>query len=119
MIAEAKKTIDAMNGRLTSCTVTPGAYEIPLAVQHALRDPLIDAVVALGYIEKGETLHGEVMGYVVHTALMRLQLDHDKPVGFGIIGPGATIVQARKRSAGTARRAVEAVCHMNASQNHR
>ncbi|MBI4250637.1 6,7-dimethyl-8-ribityllumazine synthase [Candidatus Uhrbacteria bacterium] len=114
MAAEAKKTIDEMNGRLASYTEVPGAYEIPLAVQHALRNPLIDAVVALGSIEKGETLHGEVMGYVVHTALMRLQLDYDKPVGFGIIGPGATTAQACKRAADTARRAVEAVCHMNA-----
>lgn len=114
MTAAGKDAIEKMNGRLAACTQVPGAYEIPLSVQHALRNPLIDAAVVLGWIEKGETLHGEVMGYVVHEALMRLQLEYDKPVGFGIIGPGATAAQALKRAKSTAVRAVQAACHMNA-----
>lgn len=114
MTNAARKAIDDMNGRVASFTQVPGAYEIPLAAKYALRNPLIDAVVTLGWIEKGETHHGEVMGHVVHDALMRLQLEHDKPIGFGIIGPSATSVQASKRAEDTARRAVQAVCHMNA-----
>ena len=31
-------------------------------------------LITLGYIERGETQHGEVMGHVVHRALVELQL---------------------------------------------
>lgn len=75
----------------------PGAYELPLPVRRLLERKGVAAVVALGYIEKGHTLHGEVMGHVVHDTLMRLSLEYDKPVGLGIIGPGATQTQAAQR----------------------
>lgn len=86
-----------------------GSYEAPLVVDHLLVQSDIDAVVVLGYIEKGETLHGEVMGYVVHQAFVELQLRYKKPVGIGIIGPGATAEQAQVRKEGAARGAVKAV----------
>ncbi|MBI2484193.1 6,7-dimethyl-8-ribityllumazine synthase [Candidatus Uhrbacteria bacterium] len=117
MTSSARNAIDEAHGRVGSFTQVTGAYEIPLAAKHALRNPLIDAVVALGWIEKGETLHGEIMGYVVHEALIRLQLEYDKPVGLGIIGPGATMLQARNRARDTAKRAVQAACLMNALIN--
>ncbi|MBI4272450.1 6,7-dimethyl-8-ribityllumazine synthase [Candidatus Uhrbacteria bacterium] len=113
MIAEASKKIEELGGRLASIIRVPGAYEIPLVATHLLSEPLLDALVVLGYIEKGETLHGEVMGHVVHTALMDLQLKYDKPIGFGIIGPGATEEQALMRIKPVAERAVEAVCKIH------
>lgn len=86
-----------------------GSYEAPLIVDALLRRGDTDAVVVLGYIERGETLHGEVMGHVVHAALVELQLRHRKPVGIGIIGPGATLSQAEARRDSSARSAVRAV----------
>jgi 6,7-dimethyl-8-ribityllumazine synthase len=64
--------------------------------------------VVLGFIERGQTQHGEVMGHVVHRALVDLELKHRKPVGIGIIGPGATSEQAEKRKVDYARAAVRA-----------
>ena len=87
----------------------PGAYEIPLPVSVLIQKPDVDAVVVLGFIERGETLHGEVMANVVHDALVRLSIEHRKPIGIGIIGPGATQAQAQKRKEGHARAAVRAV----------
>lgn len=113
MIAQASKKIEEVGGRLASLTHVPGSYEIPLVAKHLLEKPMVDALVVLGYIERGETLHGEVMGYVVHEALMNLQLKYEKPIGFGIIGPGATQEQAKKRAQPVAERAVEAVCVMH------
>jgi len=113
MIADATKKIEELDGRLISITRVPGSYEIPLVAKHILEEPLLDALVVLGYIEKGETLHGEVMGHVVYTSLMNLQLEYDKPIGFGIIGPGATQEQAKKRIKPVAQRAVEAVCKIH------
>jgi 6,7-dimethyl-8-ribityllumazine synthase len=48
------------------------------------------------------------MGHVVQQTLVDLQLKHRKPVGIGIIGPGATLEQAEKRKVDYARAAVRA-----------
>ena len=77
-----------------------------------LEDDRIDLVVVLGYIEKGETLHGEVMGHVVQRALIDLQLKYRKPIGLGIIGPGATTEQAESRKTGYAEDASRAAFSM-------
>jgi 6,7-dimethyl-8-ribityllumazine synthase len=90
----------------------PGCYELPLAVAISLDDATIDAVVVLGYIEQGETLHGEVMGHVVHRALVDLSLAHRRPIGIGIIGPGATLAQANSRKESYAASAVQAVARV-------
>ena len=96
-------------GALVVCAErVPGCYEVPLAAKRLIARGDVGALVVLGYIEKGETLHGVVMGHVVHTALMDLSLAHDKPIGLGIIGPGATAEQAEKRKDGYARAAVRA-----------
>jgi 6,7-dimethyl-8-ribityllumazine synthase len=86
----------------------PGCYETPLVVSRAIARADVDAVVVLGYIERGETQHGEVMGHVVHGALVGLAVTHGKPVGIGIIGPGATKEQAEERKDAYARAAVRA-----------
>src|SRR4051812_18615820 len=85
-----------------------GCYEVPLIAAVEIARPEVEALVVLGYIERGETLHGEVMGHVVSEALVRLQLEHRKPIGLGIIGPGATAEQAEVQKLGAARAAVRA-----------
>lgn len=65
----------------------PGAYEAPLAIKRLLVRDDIDAVAVLGIIERGETAHGRVMAQSVSDAIVALQLEFMKPVGFGIIGP--------------------------------
>jgi 6,7-dimethyl-8-ribityllumazine synthase len=85
-----------------------GSYETPLVASRLLARRDIDAVVVLGYIERGDTQHGEVMGHVVHAALVNLSIEHAKPVGLGLIGPGATIEQAEQRKDSYARAAVRA-----------
>ena len=52
----------------------------------------LDAVVVVGYIEKGSTLHGQEMGATCSLVFKQLELEYSKPVGMGIIGP------ARRRS---------------------
>lgn len=106
MIESAEKVARECGATVQSVVRVPGCFEIPLAAKRFFAKKTVDAVVVLGYIEKGETLHGEVMGYAVHNALMQLQLEYGKPIGFGIIGPGATEKQARARMKGTSRAAV-------------
>ena len=89
----------------------PGCYETPLVSDHLLGRREVDALVVLGCIERGETLHGEVMGHVVHRALVEASLRHKKPVGLGIIGPGANWKQAEARKEPSARAAIRAAVH--------
>lgn len=95
----------------------PGCYETPLVAEHVLRRRNVAALVVLGCIERGETLHGEVMGHVVHRSLVEASLRHDKPVGLGIIGPGATPKQADARKDSSARAAVRAVVRALAARD--
>ena len=66
----------------------------------------------LGIIERGETDHGLVMGQSVTGAVIELQIKHNKPIGLGIIGPGAEPEHVGPRLEPHARAAVGAVAAM-------
>ena len=85
--AQAEATVQ--NLEVTQVVWVPGSMEAPLALQRLLENWEIDAAIVLGIIEKGETQHGLAMGQAVLKTIIELQLVHDKPVGLGIIGPGA------------------------------
>ena len=62
----------------------PGAYEIPvvaksLARRSTLNSPL-SAIICLGVILRGETVHAAHIGEAVSRALMEIQLAHEIPV---------------------------------------
>jgi 6,7-dimethyl-8-ribityllumazine synthase len=90
----------------------PGSMEIPLQIKRILLRESIEGVVVLGIIEKGETDHGLVMGQAVTKSIIDLQLLSMKPIGFGIIGPGAEEDQIGKRVDAHAKQAVLAVAEM-------
>jgi 6,7-dimethyl-8-ribityllumazine synthase len=109
MIAAAEDAADRAGARIVLTLRVPGCYETPLVAEQVLRRRDVAGVVVLGCIERGETLHGDVMGHVVHRALIEASLRHEKPVGLGIIGPGATPKQAEARKESSPRAAVRAV----------
>ncbi|HYH18497.1 MAG TPA: 6,7-dimethyl-8-ribityllumazine synthase [Azospirillum sp.] len=94
----------------------PGSMEKPLAVKRLLMRADVDAVVALGIIERGETEHGSVMGHAVIRSLIDLQLEFLKPVGVGILGPGINPSQIPPRIRPYAAAAVDAVADMLATR---
>jgi 6,7-dimethyl-8-ribityllumazine synthase len=112
MLRAAEAEAAKLGARVTVTVRVPGSYETPLAADALFRRGNVDALVVLGYIERGETLHGEVMGHVVHRALLDASLRYEKPVGFGFIGPGATLRDAEKRKDEYARAAVRAAVRM-------
>src|SRR5208283_3769805 len=62
----------------------PGAYEIPvvaksLARRSTLNSPL-SAIICLGVILRGETVHAAHIGEAVSHALMQIQVRHEVPV---------------------------------------
>jgi 6,7-dimethyl-8-ribityllumazine synthase len=108
MIAAATEEATALGLTVVATARVQGCYELPLAAEMALARPNCDLLAVLGYIERGETLHGEVMAHIVCRSLIDLGLEHMKPIGIGIIGPGATLEQAMSRRDGHARNAVRA-----------
>ncbi|MFC7045504.1 6,7-dimethyl-8-ribityllumazine synthase [Halobacteriaceae archaeon GCM10025711] len=76
----------------------PGAYDAPLAADRLARRDDVDAVAVLGAIIKGDTDHDEVIASAAATKLTDVSLTHDKPVAFGVTGPGMTAEEANARA---------------------
>jgi 6,7-dimethyl-8-ribityllumazine synthase len=78
----------------------PGAYEIPLQVQRLARTKRYAAVIALGVIWQGKTLHAQEILRAVTDALMRISLETDVPVLHEVLAV-TTEAEARTRCMGT------------------
>jgi 6,7-dimethyl-8-ribityllumazine synthase len=63
----------------------PGAFELPFAAQHIINTQKPDAVVAIGCLIKGNTMHFEYICESVSHGLMRVGLDTSVPVIFGVL----------------------------------
>lgn len=108
MLERAKAIAPELNASIDDVVWVPGSFEIPFALNEILKLKKFDAIAVLGYIEKGETLHGEIMGHQVVNKIFDLELQYDIPVGLGIIGPGATMEQAIVRTKSSAEKAMKA-----------
>ena len=91
----------------------PGAMEVPLALDRLLCREDIGGAACLGIIEKGQTKHGLAMGQAVIKSIIDLQLTWNKPVGLGIIGPGAKPEHIEPRLEPHARAAIAAIAAMS------
>ena len=59
----------------------PGAYEIPVVAKRLARTtPDLSAIICLGVILRGQTVHAAHIGEAVNHALMQIQLAHEIPV---------------------------------------
>lgn len=75
----------------------PGSYELPVGAAAIGADPTIDAVVAIGCLIKGDTMHFEYISEAVSNQLMSIQFKIKKPVIFGLL-TCLTLDQAKVRS---------------------
>ena len=107
-------TDEATKSQLTVEEVVwvPGAMEVPLALDRLLSREDIGGAACLGIIEKGQTQHGLVMGQAVIKSIIELQVVHEKPIGLGIIGPGAEPEHIEPRLEPHSRSAIGALCAM-------
>ena len=109
MIQHAQDEAKIQNFNIIEFVWVPGSMEAPLATARLLEEDNIEGVACLGIIEKGETGHGSAMGKAVIKSLIDLQLGYDKPVGLGIIGPGAEPHHIESRLEPHARNAISAI----------
>ena len=92
MLEAAKEELERAGAGEVLVARVPGAYEIPVVAarlartssphatrntQHATR---LSAVICLGVILRGETVHAAHIGEAVSRALMEIQLQHGVPV---------------------------------------
>ena len=61
----------------------PGVFEIPVLISKNIKK--YDAFIALGCVIKGKTPHFDFISQATTQAIMRLSIDHKKPIGNGII----------------------------------
>ncbi len=75
----------------------PGAFELPLAAQRLASSRQFDGIIALGAVIRGATPHFEYVCAQAASGLSRVSLDHDLPIGFGLLTCD-TVEQAIERS---------------------
>ena len=91
MLRAAKTELKRAKARQVLVVRVPGAYEIPLVAARLARtasapDPQLDshqslsAIICLGVILRGETVHAAHIGEAVSRALMQIQLKYEVPV---------------------------------------
>lgn len=75
----------------------PGAFEIPLVAQQAVRTDRFDAVICLGAVIRGSTPHFEYVSAEVTKGIAQVSLTFSKPVIYGVLTTD-TIEQAIERA---------------------
>ena len=75
----------------------PGSFEIPLAAKTLAKKKSVDAVICLGAVIQGETLHFELICRAASQGIARASFETGKPVIFGVLTT-YTVKQALRRS---------------------
>ena len=112
MLNLARDQAEKENLTIVEVIWVPGAMEVPLAISRVINNPEIHGAACLGIIEKGSTQHGLAMGQAVLSSIIDLQLESGKPIGLGIIGPGAEPAHIEPRLEPHARAAISAISSM-------
>jgi len=77
----------------------PGSFELPMGARLLSTGKVLDAIVCVGCVIKGETKHDEYISHAVAHGLMQLSLKANIPVIFGVLTPN-TQEQAEARAGG-------------------
>ena len=90
MYREAKTALDnskTLTGRKQNINYklihVPGVFEIPVVISKNIKK--YDGFIALGCVIKGETPHFDFISSATTNAIMKLSIEHRKPIGNGII----------------------------------
>ena len=97
MIRLAKEHAKFLGAEVTETVLVPGCFEIPFACKNMLERKDIDALVALGSVIEGATGHDELVAQHAARKIMDLALEYNKPIGFGITGPGMSRLEGHQR----------------------
>ncbi|MEO1022932.1 MAG: 6,7-dimethyl-8-ribityllumazine synthase [Bacteroidota bacterium] len=85
----------------------PGAFELPLATDQAIRNLKPDGVVALGVVIRGGTPHFEYVCDAVTRGILDMNLKYGVPVAFGVLTTD-NVEQALERAGDQGNKGAEA-----------
>ncbi len=63
----------------------PGCFELPATARRLSRTRRFDAIIPLGCLIRGDTPHFHYLAEAVANGLMRLSLEEDVPIVFGVL----------------------------------
>lgn len=86
----------------------PGAFEIPVAAQHAAESGRYDAVVCLGCVIRGETPHFEYIASAVANGLTSAAAATGVPIAFGVLTTNSVEEAIERAGEGPANKGWEA-----------
>jgi 6,7-dimethyl-8-ribityllumazine synthase len=86
----------------------PGAFEIPLAAQHAAESARFDAIVCLGCLIRGETPHFEYISSAVSLGLTTAAAATGVPMAFGVLTTNSVEEALARAGDGTGNKGHEA-----------
>ena len=87
LVRESLRTCRAYRVKKSDITLwrVPGSVEIPVILQALAKTKNYDCLVALGAIIQGATPHFDYVAKLVAEGVLRVMLDFDIPIGFGIL----------------------------------
>ena len=82
MLRAAQAELKRAGAKKIEVLRVPGAYEIPVVATRLARtqNSSLSAIICLGVILRGQTVHADHIGRAVSHALMEIQLQHEIPV---------------------------------------
>ena len=86
----------------------PGAFEIPLAAQHAAESKRYDAIICLGCLIRGETAHFEYISSAVSHGLTAAAAATGVPMSFGVLTTNSVEEALARAGAGSGNKGHEA-----------
>ena len=101
-----KRLLDGCLDELSRCNVkksdvtvawVPGAYEIPVTASKFAKKKNVHAVICLGAVIRGETIHFDLVAHGVAQGVMQVSLMTGKPIILGVVAVD-TVNQAYRRS---------------------
>lgn len=99
LIAGAVQTLREAGAEDKNITLirAPGAFELPLALEHAAASGKYDALIALGCVIRGGTPHFEYVAGECARGVREVMLSYRLPVAFGVLTTD-TLKQAQERA---------------------
>ena len=86
----------------------PGAFEIPVAAQHAAESARFDAIVCLGCLIRGDTPHFEYISSAVSLGLTTAAAATGVPMSFGVLTTNSVEEALARAGDGTGNKGHEA-----------
>jgi len=87
LLAGALSALDAAGVTADARTIVrvPGAFELPVTAQRLAESGRFDAVLCLGCLIKGDTMHFEYIAEAVSHGIMAVSADTGVPATFGVL----------------------------------